>query len=104
MKISTNKLRMIIRETLYDRAVMVHEIEGMRDDRLEEFWGKKDKKPLSGPNKFNDPLGAAEVAMAEVVSSLWGPWDDSPRPDLLKKAQALYKEIKVAAEELKNEG
>ena len=96
MKISTQKLRMIIRETLFDRAVMVHEIRDMGNDRIEEFWGKN-TPPKEGPNKFSDPLGAADVAMAEVVSALWGPWDDSPRPDLLKKAQALHKEIKAAA-------
>lgn len=102
MKISAQELRMIIRETLYSRAVMVHEIEDMTNDRLEEFWGKKEKAQRSpGPDKFHDPLGAAEAAMAEVVSSLWGPWDDSPRPDLLKKAQALHKEIKAAAAEIK---
>ena len=100
MKISTQKLRMIIRETLFDRAVMVHEIRDMGNDRIEEFWGKN-TPPQKGPNKFNDPLGAADVAMSEVVSALWGPWDDSPRPDLLKKAQALHKEIKAAAKELK---
>jgi hypothetical protein len=101
MKISAQKLRMIIREALYDRAVMVHEIRDMGNDRIEEFWGKNKKPEPTGPDKFSDPLGAADVAMGEVVSALWGPWDDSPRPDLLKKAQALHKEIKAAAQELK---
>lgn len=65
---------------------------------LQEFWGKKEKvKKSSGPDKFYDPLGAAASAMGEVVSSLWGQWDNPPRPDLLKKAQALYKEIEAAA-------
>lgn len=99
MEISTQKLRMIIRETLFDRAVMIHEIRDMGDDRIEEFWGKN-TPAKEGPNKFNDPLGAADAAMSEVVSALWGPWDDSPRPDLLKKAQALHKEIKAAAKEI----
>ena len=98
MKITTQKLRMIIRETLFDRAVMVHEIRDMGNDRIEEFWGKN-TPPKEGPNKFADPLAAADVAMSEVVSALWGPWDDSPRPDLLKKAQSLHKEIKDAAKE-----
>lgn len=98
VKITGQRLRALIRETLLMRAQMVHEIEDMTNDRLEEFWGKKEKaKKPPGPDKFYDPLGAAEVAMAEVVSALWGPWDDSPSPDLLKKAQALHKEIKAAA-------
>jgi len=101
MKISTQKLRMIIRETLFDRAIMIHEIRDMGNDRIEEFWGKNSPVKDDGPNKFYDPLGAAEVAMSEVVSALWGPWDDSPNPDLLKKAQALHKEIKQAAKDSK---
>ena len=100
MKISAQKLRMIIREALFDREVMVHEIRDMGNDRIEEYWGKN-TPAKEGPNKFIDPLGAAESAMSEVVSALWGPWDDSPRPDLLKRAQDLHKEIKAAAEELK---
>ena len=100
MKISTQRLRMIIRETLFDRAVMVHEIRDMGNDRLEEFWGKN-TPAKEGPDKFYDPLGAAEVAMSEVVSALWGPWDDSPNPDLLKKAQALLEEIKQTAKDAK---
>ena len=100
MKVSGQKLRAIIREALFSREVMIHEIRDMGNDRIEEFWGKN--TPLKeGPNKFSDPLGAADAAMSEVVSALWGPWDDSPRPDLLKKAQTLHQEIKQASKELK---
>ena len=68
--------------------------------QLSEFWGKKKKEEEpTGPDKFSEPLKAADSAMSEVVSSLWGPWDTPPRPDLLKKAQELHKEIKAAAAE-----
>ena len=60
---------------------------------LQEFWGKK--KPAPAPSQ--SPLQAASESMAKTVQSLWGQWDDPPRPDLLKKAQALYKEIEAAA-------
>jgi hypothetical protein len=61
---------------------------------LSEFWGKKkDKKESSEIDKFSDPLGAANKSMSSVVSALWGPWDDAPYPDLLKKAQDLHAEI-----------
>ena len=108
MKISTKKLRKLIQETLdersttHRRATMIHEIRDMGDDLMSELWGKKKPaaKPV-GPDKFSQPLEAADIAMSEVVSSLWGPWDTPPRSDLLKKAQALHKEIKAAAEDLK---
>jgi hypothetical protein len=77
---------------------MVHEIRDMGNDRIEEFWGKNSKKPEeNSPNKNIDPLGAAATAMKEVVLALWGPWDDSPNPELLKKAQDLHKEIMAAS-------
>ncbi len=90
MKISTSKLRKLIQEELFYKEFY--------KEGLNEFWGKKkpEQKP-SGPDKFSQPLEAADVAMSEVVSALWGPWDTPPNPDLLKKAQALHKEIKDAA-------
>lgn len=102
MKITTDNLRKLIQETLHERAKMTYEIRDMGDDLMSELWGKK--KPAAkpaGPDKFSQPLEAADIAMSEVVSSLWGPWDTPPRPDLLKKAQALHKEIKAAVEDLK---
>jgi len=92
MKISTSKLRKLIQEELFYREFF--------GPGLNEFWGKKSKKAEpSGPDKFSQPLEAADAAMSEVVSALWGPWDTPPRPDLLEKAQALHKEIKAAAKE-----
>ena len=93
MKISTKKLRKLIQEELFYREFY------STDPTLKEFWGKKKatQKP-AGPDKFSQPLEAADAAMSEVVSALWGPWDTPPDPTLLKKAQALHKEIKAAVD------
>ena len=80
MKITKRQLKRIIREA---------------------FWDKKPPAPAAGSDKFMNPLSAASKSMKEVVSALWGPWDDPPRPDLLKKAQDLAKEIDEASKEEK---
>jgi len=96
--------RIVAKSNKRDRTILVRWDSGtLRHDPsalIKEFWGKKKKeeKP-AGPDKFSEPLKAADVAMSEVVSSLWGPWDTPPRPDLLKKAQELHKEIKAASAE-----
>lgn len=80
MRITKSQLRKIIREA---------------------FWDKKPTPPPSGSDKFMKPLTAASEGMREVVSALWGQWDNPPRPDLLKKAQALAKEIDEASKDEK---
>ena len=80
MKITKRQLKRIIREA---------------------FWDKKPAPPAAGSDKFMNPLAAASESMKEVVSAPWGPWDDPPRPDLLKKAQALAKEIDEASKDEK---
>ena len=81
MKISKKNLKRIIRE------------EALR----ELWWGKKKEPAPQGIDAFSRPLAAAEQAMGEVVSALWGPYDDPPDSALLRKAQALYAELKKRA-------
>lgn len=63
---------------------------------LQEFWGKKKQEPMVPDDKG---LTAAVSSMKQTVGALWGQWDDPPRPDLLRKAQALLEEIEQAASE-----
>ena len=81
MKTTKGQLRTIVRETLY------------------EFWGKKSAAQPDTSRSWKLPLTTASEKMSEVVQALWGLNDNPPRPDLLKKATSLMKELKAAAED-----
>lgn len=94
MKITLKQLREIIKESLNNQE--------NSENVVSEFWGrKKSKASSSDSDKPRDSLSVADSEMRKVVSALWGPWDDPPRPDLLKKAQELHKEIQDAVKSSK---